>query len=166
MSKTHLFGTSTPMGEEQRNESLGITREIPLQAIATPGLTPIERGPRDGDDDDGDEVIDDDDEEADEHLFLFGKSTEKRGGGREDRLLGVEEHGEEDGDEEDELSVDLRHVPHPKDEVRRRVSFGPMLEEKFEGTRRPMLVVPPSSAHREFCQWRKWWLRYSHWWEQ
>jgi hypothetical protein len=156
--KTQLFETSgnTPFGTSDQLTPFG--RELPRQAIATPGLTPIEHrsgGGRSrqargivtvGVDDDDEVELDDEEEDREEEgegghgrLFIFGKSTEKRGG--EGGLLSVQEGDGGDGDQEEEeegLTVEsLRgghhRVPHPRDEVRRRVSFGPMIEEKFEG---------------------------------
>jgi hypothetical protein len=109
-------------------------REIHLKGMATPGLTPIERSFRDEDVEE--RVLDEP-----EDLFVYGKSTVKRG---EKSELGFTREQDEDEEEEEDHSVDFRHLAHPRDEVRRRVSFGPLIEEKHEGS--PSSPLPPTLA--------------------
>lgn len=104
---------------EQRDEfetkiesGIAYDREMTIRGMATPGLTPIERKFRDSDDG---EVID-----GDDNLLVYGKSTQKID--KASYSL-----------DEDDTFVDIQQRTIPRDDVRRRVSFGPMIEEKHEG---------------------------------
>lgn len=125
--KSQLFGTPDAVDPDQSreydilNESIlpdGRDQLINLRGIATPGLTPIERNFRHvGGDPDHSVAIDGEDD-----LLVYGKSTQK-----------IEKNNYTLDDDED-TSIEVRQIPLPRDEVRRRVSFGPMMEEKHEGS--------------------------------
>lgn len=119
--KAQLFETPN-IGDEGFELNRG--REINFREMDTPGLTPIERNTRDVDVDDGnDDIIirNDHSHDFNDNLSLYGPMTEKRGE-KSDYTL-----------DEDDISIDLRQNPQTRDEVRRRVSFGPMIDDKQDG---------------------------------
>ena len=112
---------------EMSSSIIGTHREMNLKGMATPGLTPIARERRNhngehnkGDDDDDDEDGDDNGVGEDDELLIYGHSTVRKATGERSEL-GVDEKDDK-----------LLPREYDRDEVRRRVSFGPTIE-KIEG---------------------------------